>query len=217
MIYYVFAQFAVHNDIDLIRFGAKANFLIADFKLWNLITPSFLHTEFFHLLSNLLGLMIVGKLVEAFIGTKNTVLLIFFSAIISNLGSYLLNDNDVISLGASGIVFALFGVHIFLYLEHRDVFVSQMLPFAKQITILIVINLVYTFIQPGIDIGSHLFGLLSGMCFCYLLSDKRHKLYAISFLAIILALFIYKTIDYRNSEEFIFMKNLYREYLRYIK
>ena len=61
----------VADTQNLLKFGAIYGPIIADGEYWRLLVPVFLHAGFFHLLTNLFGLVIFGSMVERTFGTKN--------------------------------------------------------------------------------------------------------------------------------------------------
>ena len=86
-------------------------------------------------------------------------LIYFLSGISGNLLSIGFNK-DVISVGASGAIFGLFGALLYFGYTYRgyigSIIKSQILP-------IIIYNLVLGFVIPGIDIASHIGGLAGGV------------------------------------------------------
>ena len=60
---------------NLVDLGAKYGPYIADGEYWRLFMPIFLHVGFFHMLTNMFGLIIFGSMVERTFGTRNFVVI----------------------------------------------------------------------------------------------------------------------------------------------
>jgi GlpG protein len=77
-------------------------------EVWRLITPIFLHFGPIHLLGNMMWLYYLGTVIEVRRGSLWLAVLVFGSAIVSNLGQYVLEGPSRFG-GMSGVVYALFG------------------------------------------------------------------------------------------------------------
>ncbi len=129
--------------------------LVADGEWWRIVSGAFLHAGPLHLLMNMFLLWLLAKELEPAVGHLRFGLLYVTSVIGGSLGVLLLSPNDL-TLGASGGVFGLMGALVVLQLRARQN------PWNSGLGGLIVINLVITFLVPGISIGGHLGGLLAG-------------------------------------------------------
>ncbi len=91
-------------------------------ELWRTISPIFYHYGTFHIVFNMLWLVMLGRMIEARYGTLSLAMIVVFSAIFSNVlqgvvpanmgGSVpVMLNNLMISIcgGMSGVVYALFG------------------------------------------------------------------------------------------------------------
>ncbi|MBM3183842.1 MAG: rhomboid family intramembrane serine protease [Chlamydiae bacterium] len=76
-------------------------------EAWRLFTPALLHSEFLHILFNMIWLWVLGRPIEQRIGFSKTLLLTLVSGIFSNTIQYLMSGPFFI--GYSGIVMALAG------------------------------------------------------------------------------------------------------------
>jgi rhomboid protease GlpG len=83
-------------------------------EVWRLITPVFLHADLFHILFNMLWLVVLGNQIEYRIGTVRYLLLSFIAALITNAAQYLMSGPAF--LGYSGVVLALLG---FIWMRQR--------------------------------------------------------------------------------------------------
>lgn len=128
--------------------------------VYRLITAGFMHANVFHLITNMYSLYVIGEQVESFVGKAKYLAIYFFSMVIGNLLSCLVNGPTGWALGASGAIFGLmgalvyFGYHYRLYLD--SVLKTQIIP-------LIFINLMVGFMFSNIDNAGHIGGLVGGL------------------------------------------------------
>lgn len=121
---------------------------------YRLVTAAFLHANFTHILLNMITLIIIGPAVEAAVGRTRFVVVYLLAAIGGNLLDYLVGPLNSFGLGASGAIFGLMGTYLVLARSRRwDTSV---------VGILIVVNLVFSFADPGIDWQAHVGGLAVG-------------------------------------------------------
>ncbi|HET9077345.1 MAG TPA: rhomboid family intramembrane serine protease [Acidimicrobiales bacterium] len=126
---------------------------------YRLITGAFLHASIEHILFNMVTLAIVGPPVEAEIGKVRFVALYLLSALGGSVASYLLSAPDVAGVGASGAIFGVMGGYYVLARRRRWE--------TRTIVVLIGINLLLGFTNPGIDWRAHLGGMIVGALTCY--------------------------------------------------
>jgi membrane associated rhomboid family serine protease len=87
--------------------------------LWTFITSMFMHGGFFHLFVNMISLFFVGSLVEKLIGRKRYFWFYILSGVFAGLlfvisGLIFTQDLNTYAVGASGALFGLIGVLMFL-------------------------------------------------------------------------------------------------------
>ena len=96
------------NDISLFGKDLRAN----PGHIYRWIVHDFLHSSFEHVFSNCFGILIIGTLLEYFIGTWKYIIIYFASGLLGSLFSVLI-DHRTPSVGASiccyGIIAALLG------------------------------------------------------------------------------------------------------------
>ncbi len=155
--------------------GALTNAWLLDPRLiasqpWRLITSAFLHSTGFipHLLFNMYALFIFGPALERFLGRARYLALYLVGALGGSLGVVLLYQLAIATqngssrwlggflawgptLGASGAIFALMGALLVL----RKAMGLRL----TQILIVVVVNVAFGFIAPGIAWQAHLGGL----------------------------------------------------------
>ena len=150
------------NEATLMAFGVKSNPEIDQGQVWRLVTPIFIHIGLLHLFFNSYALWMVGPQVEKIYGSARFVLLYVLTGVAGVVGSYFYHP-EVISAGASGAIFGLFGVLAVFGLKYR----KTIPPFFKKavgagVLPVIVINLIIGFSIPAIDNSAHISGLLAG-------------------------------------------------------
>ncbi|MFA6915154.1 MAG: rhomboid family intramembrane serine protease [Parachlamydiales bacterium] len=74
-------------------------------EFWRLITPIFLHNDIFHILFNMLWLIVLGRQMEFRLGPGRLLAFIALSAIFSNTAQYLMSGANFI--GFSGVLCAM--------------------------------------------------------------------------------------------------------------
>lgn len=134
--------------------------LVAAGEWWRIITSGFLHAEggnlaLLHIAFNGYLLYALGRMMEPGIGSGRFSALFFAGLFGGSAGALLLSWNAS-TIGASGAVFGLFGAALVL-LRRRGIN-----PWQTSIGTLVIINLVFTFMAPGVSIGGHLGGLAGG-------------------------------------------------------
>ena len=154
----------------LFDFGLRGVF-VADGEWYRLITSGFLHVSIFHIAFNMVALYFLGRLLEPSIGTKRFLAIYFTSMLAGSFGALLLSGSLVNTVGASGAVFGIFGA-TFVIARGRG-----MSHIAREIGVILGINLLLTFTVAGISIGGHLGGLAGGvLCGLLVVAGERGKL-----------------------------------------
>ncbi|MCM8531242.1 MAG: rhomboid family intramembrane serine protease [Lentisphaeraceae bacterium] len=139
---------------------------------WRLVSCMFLHIGIIHIFFNMMVLWSLGNLIEKFFGHVNFLLLYFFSGLVGSLASVVWNP-FVVSAGASGAVFGVFGAMCgFLIVKRRDLprtFYDEM---KKNAFLFLGLNLAFGFSVPNIDMAAHLGGLVGGLIAALILSQN---------------------------------------------
>jgi len=129
---------------------------IAAGQWWRIFTAAFLHSGLIHLGLNMAVLYMLGPSLERALGRIAFLSLYVAGLTAAAVGALLLSPN-AFTVGASGAIFALMGAII---MGQRA---SGIDPRRSGIIGLVVINLVFTLVVPGISIGGHLGGLAGGI------------------------------------------------------
>lgn len=144
----------------LVKFGGNVKSLVLNGEYWRLIASAFLHDGFLHLICNMYALYVLGIQLENFFGKTRFAIIYLFSAITGNHLSLVFADPNVVSIGASGAIFGLFGSLLYFGYYYR-VYLGTVL--RTQIVPVILINLLFGIVTPGIDNAAHIGGLIGGV------------------------------------------------------
>lgn len=170
------------DTMTLVVYGANVGTLVKKGEVFRLITYMFLHGGIFHIFFNMYSLYVVGPRVEDFFGKWKFLVIYMISGISGGLLSIAMNG-DVVSVGASGAIFGLFGALLYFGYNYRGyigaIIRSQILP-------IVVYNLFIGLFIPGIDMWGHVGGLLGGIFTSYMLGTIENKKYNFSNILLLL-------------------------------
>jgi membrane associated rhomboid family serine protease len=124
-------------------------------ELYRLVTAGFVHFGLIHLAFNLVILYRFGEMLEPALGRVRFVALYLAALLSGSFGALTLSPHAFTG-GASGAVFGLVAAAA-IGLHQRGVNVWQ-----SGVGGLLVVNLVLTFVVPGISIGGHVGGMVGG-------------------------------------------------------
>lgn len=214
---------------NIIDWGGNYGPMIYEGEYWRLLTSCFVHYGFFYLILNCLALAYVGLLLEPYLKIWNFLATYLFCGIIASLSSLYWNK-DLVSAGASGAVFGMYGI-LFIVLLFKTLETKINLKLFLSIAIIVAINLVYSF-KDGIDAAAHIGGFASGILFGFVFSIiRKRKDYSMALIsslatAIIIGLFmnfqnskvyIYQVIEYeKRMQEFTDMEKMAMEAYSYV-
>ena len=144
-------------------------------QLWRTITPIFIHLSPLHLLMNVIGMVVLGRVSERWLGTGKYAMLVLVAAILPNMLQALapsaLGGNPLFG-GISGVVYALFGL-----VWVRSVInptLGVYIPFVYLVMILLPLAIGFSGLVPGWRAADlcHLGGLMIGAAVAYMI-EKR--------------------------------------------
>lgn len=126
---------------------------IDDGGIYRLVTAMFVHYGVLHLLMNMYALWFLGRQLELVLGPIRFVALYLLAGLGGNVAAYLWGGAGP-TAGASTAIFGLFAA-FFVILRRlgRD---------TSQVMTLLVVNLVLTFVIPGISWAGHIGGMVTG-------------------------------------------------------
>lgn len=147
------------NTKTLIDFGANYIPLTKSGEYYRLLTSAFLHIGIIHLVVNMYSLFILGTHIEFFYGKLKYIFIYLYSALIGSLFTVILSSTNTVAAGASGAIFGLLGSMLYFGYHFRgyigNAIISQVVP-------IVLINLLFGFITPGIGNAAHIGGLIGG-------------------------------------------------------
>lgn len=158
------------NVEHLIEFGAKFNPAIMEGEWWRIVSSMFLHIGVFHLFMNMLALYYLGTAVESIYGSSRFLIIYFLSGIGGGLTSFAFNFH--VAAGASGALFGLFGALLYFGTVQRRLFRQTM---GRNLILILLINIIFGFLIPQIDMGAHLGGLIAGFIASGITSVPKHE------------------------------------------
>lgn len=138
-------------EFELVLFGPA----VEAGEYYRLVTSGFVHFGLLHVGFNMALLYRLGSELEALLGRTLFVLLYFASLLGGSLGALLLSP-DAFTGGASGAVFGIMAAAVVANRVSRHPVVDP------SVGMLLVVNLLLTFGIPGISIGGHLGGAVTG-------------------------------------------------------
>jgi len=149
----------------LLLLGAKETGRIRQGQWWRLITPIFLHAGIFHLVSNLLFQLYVGLALEKRLGWWRVAFVYMLAGVNGNILSAAFLPS-VMSVGASGALFGLFGLILAELLTSWSRFKSPCFQFIAYI-VSIILSLgmgLLPYIDNFAHVGGFIAGLSAGLC-----------------------------------------------------
>lgn len=141
--------------------GMKSNADIAAGHVWRLFTAMFLHIGPTHLISNLIGLFMLGPILEGHLGHWRFAAIYLVGGLFGSVASYAFSP--AFSAGASGAVFALLGATVLYFFRFRENFGRQGQEILRSMLVVLVINLVLGGAMANVDNWGHMGGLVGGL------------------------------------------------------
>jgi len=151
------------------EFAFAPSYLRNSPKIYTIFTSLFIHGDFYHLISNMIGLFFIGFPFENVVGQKKFFLVYILSGIFSSIAFSVFSSGNHYLIGASGAIFGLLGAFAALYPMKRVVvplpFIFIELPVLLFALIYASIETIYTFagITDGIAHSAHIGGFIAGV------------------------------------------------------
>lgn len=151
---------------DILRWGGNFRPSTLGGEWWRLITSCFVHIGILHLVLNMYALLFIGAMLEPLLGKWRYLMVYLVCGLGGSLASLWWNE-AVVSAGASGAIFGLYGLFLAL-LSTSLVAMEQRKEMLGSIGVFVVFNL-FMGMKEGIDNAGHIGGLASGLAGGYLL------------------------------------------------
>jgi rhomboid protease GluP len=159
-------NFISPSSEDLIKWGANFKPYTLGDDWWRLLTCVFVHIGIIHLLFNMYALYMAGLYLEPMLGKLRFLSAYLCTGIIASIISLWWHKDNMVSAGASGAIFGMYGV--FLALLSTNLIPRQIRnSLLQSIGIFIAYNLIYG-LRSGVDNAAHVGGLLSGVVAGYI-------------------------------------------------
>ncbi len=154
-----------------VELGLNGDLLDRGVQDWyRLVSSGFVHYGVIHLGFNMFLLYQLGGMLESALGRVRFVL-VYLTCLLGGAAGAMLLQPDGLHGGASGAVFGLMGMAAVGY-QQRGIN-----PLNTSIGTLLLLNLLITFVVPGISIGGHLGGAAAGaLCALLVLSPRRPRI-----------------------------------------
>lgn len=160
------------SPTNLSMLGAIDGSLTSDpSELWRIFTAAFLHGDLMHYLSNMIiGVLTLSSALERILGSKKFTLVYFGSLILAGLAVVYFSDPGDVTIGASGAIFGVFGCLLWLSIYRKDL---MSIRDAQSIRALIAINIIFTFLSPGISVPGHVGGIIAGFLLSFVIVRRN--------------------------------------------
>jgi len=155
---------ALETNINVQAIFGQYNLLVYNGLYYQLFTSMFIHASIIHLAGNMLFLLIFGLRGEEFFSLPEYLGIYLIGGLVGNLLSLTLGP-DLISVGASGAIFSLFGACV---IYNRRSVRQSILGALVYAFFLFFIN-----VGPSVNILAHLGGLAFGLLIGYLIASRR--------------------------------------------
>ena len=151
---------SVGSDASLLKFGALPDNGQLHGQFWRLLTYSFLHFSWLHLIVNAGLLLWIGRIVESRAGTAQAALIYFVSVFCSAAVILLVHNwhpKPEATVGASGGVFGLLAAGLIICYR-QDAYERL----RRRIWIVLIVALGISLL-PGISLAGHIGGIIGGV------------------------------------------------------
>jgi len=151
------------NGEVLLAWGANTGPATLDGEPWRLLACLFLHFGVVHLAFNMWALRDAGRLVERLYGNAAFAGLYLFAGLCGSLASLWWNPPRVVSAGASGAIFGVYGaLFAFLLVQRHVVPRAAVAGIGASAAVFVAFSLFVGALLTGIDNAAHLGGLAGG-------------------------------------------------------
>ncbi|MBV8977627.1 MAG: rhomboid family intramembrane serine protease [Alphaproteobacteria bacterium] len=146
---------------DLVDWGANFRPALEGWGWLRLLTSTFVHGGLIHIAMNMYGLLIAGVLIAPAARNARLILCYLICGAAGSAASAFMHA-EVVSVGASGAIFGLFGMLFALLMLGDGRFRAQRKSLLSNAAFVIALNLGLSFAIPGIDASAHIGGLIAG-------------------------------------------------------
>lgn len=134
-------------------------------------SSAFFHIDFWHLLSNLLTLSLLGRAVEGIVSWQRYINIILISIFTGSIVSVYFSPYDHV-VGASGGIMGLFGSYMVFYYKYGDNLIESKFPKRSTIFLFLIMQVVADTCVGSTDIATHLGGFFAGVAYAHIVSNN---------------------------------------------
>lgn len=146
---------------SVLKWGADYGPLTLHGQWWRMLVSTFLHFGIIHLLFNMYVLFSIGLFMESLAGRVPFIVLYLVCGLGGSAASVAWHPS-VVSAGASGAIFGLYGALLGFLLRHRGSIPAESLASLRKGALTFIgYNLLFG-LRPGVDMSAHLGGLATG-------------------------------------------------------
>ncbi len=177
-------------DAQIFDWGAdNARLVLVNHEYYRLLSSMFLHASIYgfkdqfelanslHLILNMYVLYAVGIRLEKMLGNTRFLIIYILGGLTASLVSILVNDPEVVSVGASGAVFAILAAEFVYWAQNRKFFGRMATARMQSLAWLALINFAFGFLTSAygegmqIDNWAHFGGLAGGLALAWLVGQ----------------------------------------------
>lgn len=140
--------------------------------LYRIASSFFLHSTPIHLGLNVLMFAVIGRNIETIFGRIRLINMLFLSAVSGAVLSVVLSSYSPV-IGASGGTFGLLGAYFLICIRHASKFPGSVSTSGRSIAVVLILQFIFDFATPGIDVFSHLGGFAFGIFYAVLILYSR--------------------------------------------
>jgi rhomboid protease GluP len=146
----------------LLNWGANFGPRTTSGEWWRLLTSTFVHVGLLHIVFNMFVFIQIGPLMQRLMGKTEFTIAYMVSGLAGSLASLIWNPY-VVSAGASGAIFGLYGALLGFSIVQRGKVPSKVMSNLVGSAVLFIgFNIVYGLARTGTDMAAHAGGLIGG-------------------------------------------------------
>lgn len=159
---------------SILPWGANYGPLTLSGQWWRLFASLFIHSGIVHIAMNMFVLLSIGPFIESLCGRVVFLLLYLISGVGGDAGSLFWHPT-IVSAGASGAIFGLYGALLGLLAMHRRTIAPDVLKSLSKSGLTFVGYNIFFSLLPGVDMAAHLGGLVAGFLLALFLVQRDPK------------------------------------------
>jgi rhomboid protease GluP len=155
----------IETDPKVLGWLGQVNlYVVKDGWYWQLLTSMFVHVNVIHIFGNMFFFLIFGLRAEEFFSPEEFFFIYVMAGLSGNLLTLLMPLN-IVSAGASGAIFGIFGASV-IYMRKT---------FGQSIMGALIYSFFLLMITAGVDVNilAHFGGLVAGLMIGYALAKSR--------------------------------------------